>query len=94
MFNLNQAIAGWRRQMLDAGVKASEVLNELESHLREDVERQMHSGESMEKAFEVAVRRVGEANALKAEFAKTGRRGVREKLMIAVCVFWSVSSLY
>jgi hypothetical protein len=44
MFNLDQAIADWRRQMLAAGIKTPVPLEELEIHLREDVEQQMQSG--------------------------------------------------
>jgi len=38
MFNLEQAILDWRRQMAASGIKAPDVLDELESHLRDDVE--------------------------------------------------------
>jgi len=69
MFDLEQAITEWRRQMLAAGIKAPEPLGELESHLCEDVERQISSGSNAQQAFGVAVRRIGEAAALKAEFA-------------------------
>ena len=41
MFNLEAAIADWRRQMLAAGIKAPVPLEELESHMREDVENQL-----------------------------------------------------
>ncbi len=37
MFNLEQSIAEWRQQMLAAGPKNPTPLNELESHLREDM---------------------------------------------------------
>lgn len=40
MFDLEQAIARRRRQMIAGGIKVTEALDELESHLREDVERQ------------------------------------------------------
>jgi ferritin-like metal-binding protein YciE len=40
MFDPEQTIAEWRRQMAAGGIKTPEVLNELESHLREDVEQQ------------------------------------------------------
>lgn len=72
MFNLNQAIAEWRRQMLAVGIKSREVLDELESHLREEVEQQAQSGTDAQQAFEVAVQRMGQAGALKAEFEKAG----------------------
>jgi hypothetical protein len=72
MFSLEQAIAEWRRQMLAAGIKTPVPLDELESHLREDMEQQMRSGLSAPQAFEVAVQRIGQADALKAEFKKAG----------------------
>jgi len=73
MFNLEQAIAEWRRQMAAAGVKTSESLNELEAHLRDDVEHSIRSGLSAEQAFEVAVRRLGDVGVLRGEFAKWAR---------------------
>ena len=77
MFNLEQAISEWRRQMQVAGVRNPDVADELESHLREDVARQVQSGESEEQAFGAAVQRVGEANLLKQEFAKiSGKKWV------------------
>jgi hypothetical protein len=89
MFNLDNAIANWRRQMVAAGIKNPTPLDELESHLREEVERQTRSGATSEKAFEIAVGRVGDANTLEAEFAKArGNRGLAEKLMIAVCILF------
>jgi hypothetical protein len=70
MFNLEQSISEWRRQMLSAGVKNPEIVDELESHLREDWERRVQSGESEEQAFEGAVQGIGQASLLKHEFAK------------------------
>jgi hypothetical protein len=70
MFNLEQCISEWRGQMLSAGVKNPDIVDELESHLREDWARRVQSGESEEQAFEGAVQGVGQANLLKHEFAK------------------------
>jgi hypothetical protein len=72
MPNLDEKIAEWRRQMTAAGVKNPVLLDELESHLREDVEQQVLSGAQAQQAFEAAVRRMGRADALKAEFEKAG----------------------
>jgi hypothetical protein len=72
MFNLEQSIAEWRRQMQGVGVQNSETLEELESHLREDVARRVQSGETEERAFERAVRDIGQPSLLKHEFAKLG----------------------
>ncbi|MGO8763935.1 MAG: hypothetical protein ACLQSR_02225 [Limisphaerales bacterium] len=40
MFNIEEAIAEWRRQMLAAGIEAPVPLEELENHLREEIEQQ------------------------------------------------------
>jgi hypothetical protein len=70
MFNLEQAIADWRRQMAAKGLKTAEVLDELESHLRDEIEHQIRSGADEERAYEAAVARIGQAAALGNEFAK------------------------
>jgi len=72
MFDLEQSIADWRQQMLAAGIKTPVPLEELESHLREDIEQQMQSGLSAEKAFESAAQKIGRVYALQTEFAKVG----------------------
>lgn len=71
MFNLEQAIAGWRRQMLAAGIKSPVPLEELESHLRDDVERQVAAGAGEARAFELAVQRIGQPAPLRKEFLKS-----------------------
>jgi len=73
MFDFEQAIVDWRKQMLAAGIKAPVPLDELESHLREDIERETKSGSGDEKAFEAALLRLGQSSLLKAEFAKINR---------------------
>ncbi len=93
MFNLEQAIADWRRQLADAGIKSANVLDELEDHLRDDIEQQTRSGADPQKAFDSAVLRIGQARALRDEFgrlagrsAKPGRRFVR-RFCFATAVF-------
>ena len=71
MFNLEQSVREWRRRMLAAGIKTPEALHELENHLRDDVNHQIRSGLGVEQAFDSAVLRLGDANSLKGEFAKT-----------------------
>src|SRR5262249_16628667 len=83
-------------QMTAGGIKTSTVLDELESHLREDVERQMKSGATAEQAFQEAVERIGQSSLLKAEFAKLGgfREARQGKLIgIALCVLDAAFSL-
>jgi hypothetical protein len=70
MFDLEKSIVNWRRELITAGVTAGDILDELENHLREDVEQQVRSGVDAATAFNAALKRVGEPGALKAEFAK------------------------
>lgn len=72
MSDLEGAITSWRRAMQHDRVASPEALDELESHLREEIDRQMRAGGSAETAFETAVEQIGHANALKYEFAKAG----------------------
>ena len=72
MFDVDSAVAEWRRQLMADGIKSPEVLNELESHLREEVDQRMRSGLSEQKAFTAAVEQLGQADVLKREFAKAG----------------------
>jgi hypothetical protein len=70
MFNLEQSIADWRRQMLAAEIKVPVPLEELEIHLREEIERQMKSGLNEQKAFEISVEQIGQPKMLGSEFKK------------------------
>ena len=88
MFNLEHAIAQWRQQLLNAGLESPVPLDELESHLRDDIAAQTRSGLEAQQAFAAAVERVGRASALKAEFEKVGNvKKARElKLMGTILV--------
>ena len=59
--------------MLAAGIKTPVPLEELESHLREEIERQAKSGLDEQKAFEISVQRVGQPKVLNSEFKKSER---------------------
>ena len=72
MFNLEEKISEWRKQMLAAGIQTPVPLEELESHLREDVEQRIRSGASAQASFAMAVLQIGQANQLTNEFKKSG----------------------
>src|SRR5213082_2006696 len=98
MFDLNQAIVAWRRQMLAAGLKTSALLDELESHLREDVEQQIKAGLSAQQAFEAAVQHIGNANMLRKEFEKVAemkqaREWKQRETVFAICACEILSML-
>ena len=71
MFDLEQAIADWRQQMLAAGIQSPAPLEELENHLREEIERRLKSGLEGQMAFEIAAQQMGQASAIKREFKKS-----------------------
>lgn len=70
MLNLEHAIAEWRRQMLASGIKAPDVLDELESHLRDELDHQLRRGLDPQDAFQSAIQNIGQPKLLKTEFAK------------------------
>jgi hypothetical protein len=70
MFDLEPSIAEWRRQMLAGGLGTPVPLEELEIHLREDIERQMKSGLNEAEAFKTAVQKIGPAHTVQNEFKK------------------------
>jgi hypothetical protein len=73
----------WRRQMLAAGMKGH-ALEELESHLCEEVESLIGEGRGASEAFETAVHRLGGRELLAAEFAKTTGDGRDRRLKLMV----------
>jgi hypothetical protein len=79
MFDLENSIADWRKQMLDAGIKTPVPLEELEIHLCEEIERQMKSGLDEQNAFEISAQTIGEARLLKIEFKKTHHKTMKTK---------------
>src|ERR1051325_8360551 len=85
MFDLEKSIAEWRKEMLVAGIKAPVPLEELEIHLREEIERQSQPRQNKQRAFEIAVERVGQPATLKEEFKKVGTDAVaRERKWMRV----------
>ena len=70
MFNLEKSIADWRQQMLAAGLNTPVPLEELEMHLREEIEQLVRAGRTEPEAFESAVQRMGHAPVVHGEFKK------------------------
>jgi hypothetical protein len=88
MFDLEQSIAEWRGQMLTAGIKTPAPLEELEVHLREEIEEQLKSGKVAQQAFGIAVKKIGRAPELKGEFKKVNApMEMREVIKLAGVIF-------
>src|SRR5215469_11868219 len=95
MFNLEQSILEWRRQMLSVGLRNPNVLDELESHLWEEADRQINLGVDPKDAFETAVRRIGQPKALNLEFKKiTGIKQVTERMKHTVLALAGIPNHY
>jgi len=73
MFDLEQSIAEWRKQMLAAGIKTPVPLEELEIHLREEIEQTMKLGLSVRNAFQISAQQIGQPKMLNGEFKKSER---------------------
>jgi len=71
MFDLEQSLTEWRQEMIRKGIGSPVPLEELEGHVREDIERQIKLGFTQEHSFATAVRKIGGADALRTEFART-----------------------
>jgi len=70
MFDLEAALKAWRNNLSAKGLANGSTLDELESHLRDEVEAQVLTGLSTEAAFRLAIARLGEAPVLQQEFSK------------------------
>ena len=90
MFDLEAQIEKWRAELFRTGI-AGEVVDELEGHLREDVEKRTRLGLDDPQAFEAAVNKIGQARALRAEFRKLGIRSWNRRLTWAAWVMFVVS---
>ncbi len=91
MFNLEEKITDWRQQMLAAGIKTPVPLEELEIHLREEIEQRTKSGQNDPTAFAAAVQKFGSGYTLRNEFQKIepARGGRRQYLFLEI---WFLAS--
>jgi len=70
MFDLNEQINKWRSNLAQSQTLGNSDIDELESHLGEEIENLTALNLSEEEAFWVAARRLGDTDALAGEFAK------------------------
>jgi len=70
MHNLEKSIAEWRKTMMAARGVSHETVDELETHLRENVDQLVRSGMAELEAFQRAVTQLGGARTIASEFQK------------------------
>ncbi len=73
--------------MLAAGLKTPLPLEELEIHLREEIEQQIKSGLDEQNAFGISVQQMGQPEMLNREFKKSERTFMKRTLIILAGVF-------
>jgi len=97
---LQLIIKNWRKRMAAAGIRSS-AIDELEIHLREEIERLVASGRKPAEAYEIALHKIGQPDALSNEFGKNGPRRhnqLARHLILATALgaltgFWLFNSL-
>jgi hypothetical protein len=82
MFDLESQIRKWRQHVQSAGTVGVQDVEELESHLRDSIDELNGHGVSVEEAFIVSIRRMGDAEALDHEFAKVSTESVWRQLLV------------
>jgi hypothetical protein len=88
MRDLEKQIATWRRTMSSASAHRPELLDELEAHLRDEIDRLLAAGIPAGEVFQIATSKLGAPASVAAEFDKlTGRAWLPVKiarLLVAV----------
>lgn len=71
IFNIENSIRNWKKKLRKNRTLEDGYIEELEQHLRDEIERNVNTGMSEEEAFKNAVRNVGEVEAIDDEYFKT-----------------------
>ncbi|MBE0535283.1 MAG: hypothetical protein IH624_06390 [Phycisphaerae bacterium] len=88
MFDLTNAVENWRRELSQSEAIAAADLNEMETHLREEIEGLAGRGLTEEEAFVIAARRLGSAGDLTCEFAKVNGAFIWQRRL-----FWMLAGV-
>ena len=86
MFDLNQEITKWRGKLAQSETLCELDIDELESHLREEIAHLMTLKLSDEEAFGIAAHRLGDTGSLAGEFAK-----VSGAIILSRRLFWMIA---
>ncbi|HWY88032.1 MAG TPA: cytochrome c biogenesis protein CcsA [Gemmataceae bacterium] len=73
MLEWQQHIVSWRRALADKIGPDANTLDELESHVRDEMDRLVREGQAPEHAVLAAIAKIGTAEKLAMEFAKVAR---------------------
>jgi len=76
MFDLEKAIKHWRAILNKNSALEDGYKEELECHLRDKIDHMISLGSPEKKAYEEAVKKIGETDSIGAEYFKTDTRGI------------------
>lgn len=88
MFDLNKAISSWRMNLSEKQTCEKSDIDEMESHLREEIDNLTASKLSQQEAFLVATHRLGDIDNLAEEFAK-----INTSILWRKRLFWAGTGL-
>ena len=89
MFNINEQIKHWRLHLSSTGAYRNSDIDELESHIHEEMPRLKKKGLTDEESFLVAIHRIGDRDNLSNEFQKVNRGFIWKKR-----IFWMLSGYF
>ncbi len=93
MFNLEAALAAWRKSLEYKRAIMKDDLNELERHIRDEVESQTKRGVSEEEAFRQSIRKMGLLPSIDDEYRKIYWQKVGKRGRIGEEISWRFSML-
>jgi len=82
MFELESQIRKWRGHLRSSGSLREQDLEELESHLRDNIDDLTARGITTEEAILISIRRMGDTEALSDEFAKVTTESIWRQLLV------------
>lgn len=89
MFDKERAIAEWRQRLASTGSLFEGDLDELESHLRDEIEALEEVDLRGQRAFDIAAEKLGDVAAIGLEFAK-----VNPLLVWRTALFWLATGCF
>ncbi|MBM4104382.1 MAG: hypothetical protein FJ263_10130 [Planctomycetes bacterium] len=89
MFTVEQAVENWKNDLRQKQTLMESDIEELESHLQEEMERLTTLGLSEEESFLIGVRRIGDTTQMASEFAKVNTAAIWKNRF-----FWMIAGLF
>lgn len=95
MFELNEQIEKWRNSLIASKSFQMQDIDELESHLRDEIDELSDTKLSPEEVFVIAINRLGYIDNLAGEYAKVNRNTakINRITLILLGIFYYLSSL-